>query len=133
MLLLSPVNLSLIGGPTSDTLALFLVQVFLILVIVRILGRGLARLKQPIVIGEIIAGILLGTSTHTQQYRTHSQSQTNQKNGDVSSYCDFRLLTDPKPYFRRIPTPEAPDPLQWILSKSEIHIQERQRMTTNGK
>ena len=53
----------LVGNPaTYDALSLFLVQVVIILVLVRILAKVLGRLRQPPVIGEIIAGILLGPS-----------------------------------------------------------------------
>ncbi|UJR17848.1 hypothetical protein I4U23_004747 [Adineta vaga] len=40
----------------------FLMQIFIILVLVRIIGGLLALIKQPSVIGEIIAGILIGPS-----------------------------------------------------------------------
>ena len=53
----------LIANPTTaDPLSLFLVQILIILVLVRILAKLLGRLRQPPVIGEIIAGILLGPS-----------------------------------------------------------------------
>lgn len=48
-------------GVVAD-LALLLIQIVLILSLVRILGYILKRLNQPMVIGEIIAGILLGPS-----------------------------------------------------------------------
>ena len=53
----------LIANPTTDdALSLFLIQIIIILVLVRILAKILGRLRQPPVIGEIIAGILLGPS-----------------------------------------------------------------------
>ena len=53
----------LIANPTNDDpLSLFLIQIIIILVLVRILAKILGRLRQPPVIGEIIAGILLGPS-----------------------------------------------------------------------
>ena len=53
----------LVANPTTDdALSLFLVQIVIILVLVRILAKLLGRLRQPPVIGEIIAGILLGPS-----------------------------------------------------------------------
>ena len=53
----------LIANPTTDdALSLFLVQVIIILVFVRILAKVLGKLRQPPVIGEIIAGIFLGPS-----------------------------------------------------------------------
>ncbi|CAF5008497.1 unnamed protein product, partial [Rotaria sp. Silwood1] len=42
--------------------ARFLMQVFIILVLVRIMGWLLSLIKQPPVIGEIIAGIIVGPS-----------------------------------------------------------------------
>ena len=53
---------SLISNPTSDVLSLFLVQVILVLAIVRLLAKALAKVKQPPVIGEILAGVVLGPS-----------------------------------------------------------------------
>jgi Kef-type K+ transport system membrane component KefB len=47
---------SLIENPVEDALALFLIQVVIILVLVRALGKVLAMIKQPMVVGEIIAG-----------------------------------------------------------------------------
>ena len=53
----------LVANPTTaDPLSLFLIQIVIILVLVRILAKLLGRLRQPPVIGEIIAGILLGPS-----------------------------------------------------------------------
>lgn len=53
---------AIIIDPTTHTLSLFLVQISIILILVRIVAKCLVRLKQPSVIGEIIAGILLGPS-----------------------------------------------------------------------
>ena len=53
----------LVANPTTDdALSLFLVQIVIILVLVRILAKLLGKLRQPPVCGEIIAGILLGPS-----------------------------------------------------------------------
>ena len=53
----------LVADPThDDALSLFLIQIVIILVLVRILAKVLGRLRQPPVIGEIIAGIFLGPS-----------------------------------------------------------------------
>ena len=53
----------LVANPTTDDpLSLFLIQIIIILVLVRIVAKLLGRLRQPPVIGEIIAGILLGPS-----------------------------------------------------------------------
>ncbi len=46
----------------SGSLALLLLQILLILVIARILGWLMSKIGQPTVIGEIIAGIILGPS-----------------------------------------------------------------------
>jgi len=48
--------------PPSNPLPCFLVQVFITLIITRALGKLLAYIKQPRVIGEIIGGIVLGPS-----------------------------------------------------------------------
>ncbi|KAG5456285.1 MAG: Cation/H+ exchanger [Olpidium bornovanus] len=50
------------ANPLRDPLALFLVQVLLIVVVSRALAVGLGYLKQPRVIAEVIGGILLGPS-----------------------------------------------------------------------
>lgn len=43
-------------------LVLFIVQAFIIVALSRLLHLGLSRLRQPMVISEIVAGILLGPS-----------------------------------------------------------------------
>jgi Kef-type K+ transport system membrane component KefB len=48
------------GNPLPDTLALFLVQVLLILLVSRAFRLLLRPLKQPAVVAEMLAGILLG-------------------------------------------------------------------------
>jgi len=55
-------NTDLIISPTKDILSLFLLQVLLILIIVRVSAKLLAKIRQPPVIGEIIAGVILGPS-----------------------------------------------------------------------
>lgn len=57
---------NLVEGPVSEPLTRFLVQIVIILVLVRILGRLLKMIRQPMVIGEIIAGVLLGPSAFGQ-------------------------------------------------------------------
>lgn len=51
-------------NPTNpkDPLPIFLIQVLLVLVFTRVLGRILSYIHQPAVIGEIIGGIILGPS-----------------------------------------------------------------------
>jgi Kef-type K+ transport system membrane component KefB len=49
-------------SPTSDPLALFLIQLMFILIITRILHVVFKPLKQPVVIWEIVGGIILGPS-----------------------------------------------------------------------
>ena len=46
----------------KEFLGMFLVQAIIVLVLTRILGRLLKFAKQPSVIGQIIAGIILGPS-----------------------------------------------------------------------
>ncbi len=48
-------------GP-KEFLGIFLVQAIIVLIVTRILGRVLKVAKQPAVIGQIIAGIVLGPS-----------------------------------------------------------------------
>ena len=48
------------GDALPSAFALFLVTVILILVLSRLLSAGLAKLRQPAVVGEMLAGILLG-------------------------------------------------------------------------
>jgi Kef-type K+ transport system membrane component KefB len=45
-----------------DPLALFIAQAAIIIVLSRLLGLGARKLRQPLVIAEITAGILLGPS-----------------------------------------------------------------------
>jgi len=52
----------------KEPIAHFLLQVVVIIVFCRVIGRLLTYLKQPIVIGEIIAGIILGPSVLAQSY-----------------------------------------------------------------
>ena len=53
---------NIITNPIDDILSLFLTQVILILVICRLVAKVLAKLRQPPVIGEILAGVILGPS-----------------------------------------------------------------------
>ena len=53
---------SWIEDPFTPQLPQFLLQVTLIVVVVRVIGRLLTKIQQPMVIGEIIAGIILGPS-----------------------------------------------------------------------
>ena len=53
---------NIITNPVKDILSLFLTQVVLILVICRLVAKVLAKLRQPPVIGEILAGVILGPS-----------------------------------------------------------------------
>eukprot|EP00742_Colponemidia_sp_Colp-10_P007217 GILJ01007757.1.p1 GENE.GILJ01007757.1~~GILJ01007757.1.p1 ORF type:complete len:506 (+),score=37.99 GILJ01007757.1:1043-2560(+) len=50
------------GGVTGDVIALFLVQLLLIVIFSRIIGFLLTPLKQPQVVAEVIAGLILGPS-----------------------------------------------------------------------
>eukprot|EP01012_Entosiphon_sulcatum_P040865 TRINITY_DN545_c0_g1_i1.p1 TRINITY_DN545_c0_g1~~TRINITY_DN545_c0_g1_i1.p1 ORF type:complete len:548 (+),score=103.97 TRINITY_DN545_c0_g1_i1:151-1794(+) len=54
--------MAVVDDPVGEVLSRFLVQAMIILFIVRVLGRLLAKVHQPRVIGEIIAGIILGPS-----------------------------------------------------------------------
>lgn len=48
------------ADPLDSPVGLFLLQVVLIMATTRVLAAGLHRLKQPRVIAEILAGIILG-------------------------------------------------------------------------
>ena len=49
-------------GAGGSTEALFIVQIVLLLLVGRLLGEGMQRIGQPAVIGQLIAGMLLGPS-----------------------------------------------------------------------
>ena len=53
---------NIITNPVNDNLSLFLTQVILILIICRLVAKVLGKLRQPPVIGEILAGVILGPS-----------------------------------------------------------------------
>lgn len=53
---------SLFEDPRQDLLAVFLLQVFATLILSKILAKVLSFIHQPAVIGQILAGILLGPS-----------------------------------------------------------------------
>ncbi len=52
----------LFQNPDSDSLATFLMQVFITLVVCKFLAKLLSYIRQPQVIGQIIAGIIFGPS-----------------------------------------------------------------------
>jgi Kef-type K+ transport system membrane component KefB len=52
----------LFEDPHTSTLATFLVQVFITLVLCKVLAKLLSFIRQPQVIGQIIAGIIVGPS-----------------------------------------------------------------------
>jgi Kef-type K+ transport system membrane component KefB len=52
----------LFEDPRKLPVATFLMQVFITLVLSKILARLLAYIRQPQVIGQIIAGIIMGPS-----------------------------------------------------------------------
>lgn len=49
-------------GASGSSEALFVVQIVLLLLVGRLLGEGMQRIGQPAVIGQLIAGIILGPS-----------------------------------------------------------------------
>ncbi|CAF1201920.1 unnamed protein product [Adineta steineri] len=53
---------SLFEDPRTDLLSIFLLQVFITLILCKILGKILSFIHQPAVIGQILAGIILGPS-----------------------------------------------------------------------
>lgn len=48
--------------PCCSPIVLFIVQAFIIVAISRLLHLGLSRLRQPMVISEVVAGIIIGPS-----------------------------------------------------------------------
>ena len=54
--------MELFEDPTEVPLATFLMQVFITLVVCKILAKLLSFIRQPQVIGQIIAGIIFGPS-----------------------------------------------------------------------
>ena len=54
--------LSSVRGHMASDIGMLLIQLVVILLVVRVVGWLFARLRQPTVIGEILAGILLGPS-----------------------------------------------------------------------
>jgi Kef-type K+ transport system membrane component KefB len=57
-----PYRRSLFEDPREDLLAVFLLQVFVTLILCKILAKILSFIHQPAVIGQIIGGIILGPS-----------------------------------------------------------------------
>jgi Kef-type K+ transport system membrane component KefB len=53
---------SLFEDPREDLLSVFLLQVFVTLILCKILAKILSFIHQPAVIGQILAGIILGPS-----------------------------------------------------------------------
>src|SRR5579883_702777 len=54
--------MALLVDPRSETLTQFLMQFFLVIVATRTLARAIRRLRQPLVIGEVFGGVILGPS-----------------------------------------------------------------------
>lgn len=59
---LPPNKRSLLKDPREDLLAVFLLQVCITLVLCKVLAKLLSFIHQPAVIGQILAGIILGPS-----------------------------------------------------------------------
>jgi Kef-type K+ transport system membrane component KefB len=53
---------TLFENPHESALAMFLLQVFITLIVCKTLGKLLSFIRQPQVIGQIIAGIIFGPS-----------------------------------------------------------------------
>ncbi|MEP6946816.1 MAG: cation:proton antiporter [Acidobacteriota bacterium] len=50
------------GGSSEHMVAIFLIEIVLMLVVGRLLGEGMQRIGQPAVMGQLIAGVILGPS-----------------------------------------------------------------------
>jgi Kef-type K+ transport system membrane component KefB/nucleotide-binding universal stress UspA family protein len=51
-----------LGGDTDHRVIVFFLEVMLLMVVGRLLGEAMQRLRQPAVIGQLLAGIILGPS-----------------------------------------------------------------------
>jgi hypothetical protein len=56
------------GAPSGPSEALFFAQVGLLLVAGRLLGEAMQRLGQPAVMGQLLAGMILGPSVFGPKY-----------------------------------------------------------------
>jgi Kef-type K+ transport system membrane component KefB len=50
------------GAPSSPSEAIFFAQVGLLLIVGRLLGEAMQRIGQPAVMGQLVAGMVLGPS-----------------------------------------------------------------------
>jgi Kef-type K+ transport system membrane component KefB/nucleotide-binding universal stress UspA family protein len=62
LLILIPLPLAAEGPPHAPSEVVFLTEIILLLVCGRLLGEGMQRIGQPAVMGQLIAGVLLGPS-----------------------------------------------------------------------
>src|ERR1700737_4960069 len=62
LLTLIPLPLAAEGPPHAPSEVVFLTEIILLLVCGRLLGEGMQRIGQPAVMGQLIAGVLLGPS-----------------------------------------------------------------------
>src|SRR3712207_8753820 len=76
--------------PYTTLFRSLLVQLVVILVVVRLVGWIFTKLHQPTVIGEILAGILLGPSLRSEEHTSELQSR---------QYLVCRLLLEKKKIF----------------------------------
>ena len=63
---------TLFENPHESPLAMFLMQVFITLIVCKILAKLLSFIRQPQVIGQIIAGIIFGPSILGRRDRGYS-------------------------------------------------------------
>jgi K+:H+ antiporter len=61
-LLALPTPVAAAGAQHGPSEAIFLLQIILLLVVGRLLGEGMQRIGQPAIMGQLIAGVLLGLS-----------------------------------------------------------------------
>src|SRR5262249_21108695 len=61
-LLALPTPVAAAGAQHGPAEAIFLLQIILLLVVGRLLGEGMQRIGQPAIMGQLIAGVLLGPS-----------------------------------------------------------------------
>lgn len=61
------------GSPLDDPVSLLMIQMLMILLMPRILYAGLKHLHQPLVVAEILSGIIFSKFSHTCRHSIRAQ------------------------------------------------------------
>lgn len=75
--------MQLFEDPHETPLGTFLMQVFITLVVCKILAKILSFIRQPQVIGQIIAGIIFGPSVLGNRQNQNKTNIRRMRNNDV--------------------------------------------------